>query len=152
MVSAEQLDQIEALRREEAAFDFEDEEETDFASSEGNAWSNDDSTVAVKRALSKKESPSEHRNKELRRQQAARWDIGFGKRAAPGKDGAAGGCLLCSAAVLCHTTASAGLGTSRFWPVSVCFLVQGMTASPALMASRAFMVSTACRDRLARTV
>lgn len=33
-------------------------------------------------ALSKKESPIEQqRNKEMRRQQAARWDIGFGKRA-----------------------------------------------------------------------
>ena len=33
-----------------------------------------------KRALSKKESPVEQRNREFRRQQAARWDIGFGKR------------------------------------------------------------------------
>jgi hypothetical protein len=47
----------------------------------------DDVLVPAKRALSKKESPSEQRNRDLRRQQAARWDIGFGKRAAPSQQG-----------------------------------------------------------------
>lgn len=34
--------------------------------------------------ISKKESPSEQRNRDMRRQQAARWDIGFGKRGGNG--------------------------------------------------------------------
>jgi hypothetical protein len=46
-------------------------------------YEEDNMLAAAKRALSKKESPSEQRNRDLRRQQAARWDIGFGKRAAP---------------------------------------------------------------------
>ena len=43
--------------------------------------SGEEQAMPNKRALSKKESPSA---RDLRRQQAARWDIGFGKRASAG--------------------------------------------------------------------
>ena len=69
---------------EDWSSDYDNEEEN--TNNVNELENNEDSYSGFvqKRALSKKESPNEQRNRDLRRQQAARWDIGFGKRAAGG--------------------------------------------------------------------
>jgi hypothetical protein len=68
----------EQLRESIGSEDLEDDDDDYSASSE---LSDDNEASPAKRALSKKESPIEQRNREMRRQHTARWDIGFGKRA-----------------------------------------------------------------------